>query len=663
MPTTCANCSVLLPKRLLWSHFCSAVCFRVADGIPKPVDRIHSLKTILDLLTGKTKSELKQLIHKCVQSDGGDPLLFPLLSALTHPIDGGALVNVVAPGWKLDMLRALTAGEVTSDSLMLLRAILRDESIKNNPAAIRLAIELFSQTAKIHPQGACSAIFNAISTVSNKDLAAGNPALVECLWRMLETGSKSAANHGVAGRAAAVLGRLAAGVGASGRIDRMMRGLDKLMELAIGLSPEGVSPEGVSPDGVSHLFADLGLVARNFAMKLEVEHMFALNPQFVACLFSRAIHDHDLEPGSEALCALINIGMNPKVREYFEANLDAAAFGKIALIIMRHARRPDSLIKWVRFLSNLFGVKVSSGPLALRLRACAPMVLPEAVISAPPSDARVCASGYELPNFGPAPDLGAILRAIEELIAALAHTPDVRDVLRMATTLTYTVHCFDDALGMELMRQLGDAAERGGAAHSIDADLQMSIRDCAEGKLNPASLLRLLGTKPVVVERAVRWPDVYKALEDCRNLADVLLKILELNIESTPFASATPADDVVFAQPNDFDRLDASAQCADGLPLTAPRPGGLGPVQPTQRAEVLKWIMHALNMLTSDCRGAEAAPLRVCRVGFKLAAATIGCAGNGQNVLTPTLMTIFVTPLQPSARQRKLAERMVERKR
>ena len=660
MPKICVICRIELPGQQPKLPFCSAKCYLVANENPKPVDRTRLLKKMLDLLTGETKSALEQLIRKCVQSGG----LGTVLCALTQSIDGGALVDAIEPGWKLDTLRALTAGEVTSKSLMLLRAILRDESIKNNPAAIRLAIEQFPQTAKDHPRDACSAIFNAISTVSNKDLAAGIPALVECLWRMLETGSKSAANHGVAGRAAAVLGRLAAGVGASGRIDRMMRCLDKLMELAIGLSPEGVSPEGVSPDGVSpdgvsHLFADLGLVARNFAMKLEVEHLFASNWEFIERLFSRAIHDHDLEPGSEVLCALFNIGMNPKVREYFEANLDAAALGKIAVILMRHARRPDSLIKWVRFLSNLFGVKGSSGPLALRLRACAPMVLPDApIISAPPKgDARVCASGYELPNFGPPPNLRPFLRAIEELIAALAHTPDVRGVLRMATALTYTVYCFDDALGMELMRRLGAAALGGVAAHSIGADLH--IRDCAEGKLNPASLLRMLGTKPVVVERAVRWPDVYKALEDCRSLADVLLKILELNIGSTSFAPATNADDVEFGHKSEglFDALDAPAQYADGLPLTAPRPGGFGPVQPTQREDVLQRIARLFKMLTRDCRGAEAAPLRECRDRFMKVAAKIRCGGGKTNDLELDIRDILVTPLQLSDRQRKLAAR------
>jgi hypothetical protein len=589
---------------------------------------------MLELLAG-AKDALKQCIRDSVQSGG------ELLGALTLSLDGGALVDAVEPSWNQVVLRALTDREVSSVALMLLRAIFRNGSIKNDPAAIRLAIERFPETAKKHPRAACVAIFNAVSTSSNKDLAVGTPALVECLWRILESGSDSEACL-----AAAVLGRLAAGDGSSERIEHMMSCLDKLMTRAIGLSPESAS----------HMFADLGLVARNFAMKLKVEHLFASNPQFVACLFSRAIHDHDLEPGSEALCALINIGMNPKVREYFVANLDAAAFGKIALILMRHARRPDSLIKWVRFLSNLFGVKGSICPLALRLRACAPMVLlaPKAVISAPPAgNARVCASGYEMPNFGPSPDLKAILCAIEELIAALAHTPDVRDVLRMATVLTYTVYCFDDALGMEFMRRLGVAA-LGGAART-DADLQVTIRDCAEGKLNPASLLGLLGTKPVVVERAVRWPDVCEALEDCRSLADVLLKILELNIRGS---FATPADDMVFAHEFNglFDDLDASAQYADGLRLTAPRPGRLGPVQPMLRGDVLKWIMHALNMLTRDCRGAEAAPLRDCRGRFEQAVAKIGCVRNMRKDLKTNLMAIFVTPLQ-GARQRMLAER------
>lgn len=636
MSRNCVNCDKVLPERPLWQLFCSADCFRIADGNPKPVDKLHWLK-MLELLAG-AKDALKQCIRDSVQSGG------ELLGALTLSIDGGALVDAVEPGWKLRTLRALTGGKVTSITLTLLRATLRDGSIKNDPEAIRLAIERFPETAKKHPHATCVAIFNAVSTVSNKDLAVGTPALVECLWRILESGSDSEACL-----AGAVLGRFAAGDGSSERISLMMCGdgrLNKLMERAIGLSPEGAS----------HMFADLGLVTRNFAMKLEVEHIFATNPQFVACLFSRAICDHDLEPGSEALCALINIGMNPKVREYFVANLDAAAFGKIALILMRHARRPDSLIKWVRFLSNLFGVKGSICPLALRLRACAPMVLlaPKAVISAPPADnARVCASGYEMPNFGPAPDLKAILCAIEELIAALAHTPDVREVMRMATVLTYTVYCFDDALGMEFMRRLGVAA-LGGAART-DADLQVTIRDCAEGKLNPASLLGQLGTKPVVVERAVCWPDVHKALQGCRSLADVLLEILKLNIEGS---FATPADDIVFARKFNgiFDDHDASAQYADGLRLTAPRPGRLGPVQPMLRGDVLKWIMHVLNMLTRDCRGAEAAPLRECRGRFEQAIAKIGCVSNMRKDLKTNLMAIFVPPLQ-SARQRMLAAR------
>ena len=658
MSGICVNCSIVLQARPRWQHFCSADCYLAADQIPKPVDRALGMKNTLELLTAETRNALKQLIRECVQSGVGT-LLITLLCALTQSIEGGALVDAVEPGWKQVVLLALTAGEVTSVSLMLLRAIFRDESIKKNPAAILLAIKRFPETSKNHPRDACSAIFNAISTVSNKDVAFDNPAFVKSLCRILESGSNS-----VVGTGLAVIGRFAAGVGSRKRIEHMMPCLDKLMELAIKLPLEGTS----------HLFADLGLAARNCAMALEVEHLLASNPQFVKRMLECALAHHEL--ASETLCVLINIGMNPKVREYFVANLDAAAFGKIAMIIMRHARQPDLLIKWFRFLSNLFGVKDSSCPQKLRERACAPMLLPEDVINEPPADdARVCASGYELRDFGPAPDLEVILRAIEELIAALAHTPDVREVrdvrevMRMATALIYTVFCFDNALGMELMRQMGKAALGGaaalggvaalGGAARIDADLQMSIKDCAEGKLNPASLLGLLGTKPVVVERAVRWPDVHKALEGCGNLVDVLITILKLNIEDP--SVATSADDVVFAYESiDFDELDASAQHADGLRLTAPRPGGLGPVQPTWRKEVVKWGLHVLDKLTRDCQGAEAAPLRECRKKLMDLAATIGCVRDG--TLNGTLMAILVTQLPPSGRQQILAARKAARK-
>lgn len=617
----------------------------------------QSIMLALALLTPETKEALIASVSSSIED--GSPLGV-VLTMVTND-----LADALLPAdWKQKLLRVITAGETSSNKLWLLRVLLRNVSIKLDPAAIKLAIKQFPETAVLHSDAACSALFNAVGIDANKDAAVSDPALVECLWQLVETGTESEF-----GKAAATVGRLLAGDGAPARYAKLCTyaRLDVLTKRAEALSADAV-----------HIASDASLAARNAAMIDAAEHQFASNLGFIEWLIKCAIRNHDLDLGSEALCALINTCLNVKVREYLVANLDAEAFGKIALILMRHARQADPLVKWVRLLRNMFGDSVSDGPLALRLRACAPMALPAGPITKDPpaSNARLCPSGYELPDVsGPAPDLGAVLRAIEGLIEALVSAPieAVHGAVKTVAMLAFAVYYFNGEAGMAVMRRLGAAmlgraefAVAGGAVAGgavAGGDQRVAANDCARGELSPVAFLKLLEPKTVSAsaERAVGWPDANAALTGCKSIFDVLLRILELNTEGA--ATATKADDVTFASSAaSLSGCVASEQYAGGLPLTVPRPGELRGVAPTQRGDVLASILRTLTMLTRNCpRGPEAAPLRECYDRLRLAAAHIvggATARNAHTGLQAALMALLVPDqLQLSAHQRKLAAR------